>query len=479
MSGLHAPLQTARRWIAVMVVLVMALWLPLATIAQEQPVLPDESVAVVDGQEVDPALADAAPPVEPQVEPLDPNMSPAEATIAAVTGDPAAPIETPIPSEDAVLAEEQPVMPELLPVMDPSIAPPSTGYATPNFNPPSKVYVEETGQPIGAGFLDVWRSWGAAASWGNPLTPEITEDGVTVQYLEYGRLEYYPDDPSGNWVQFGKLGDKVQPFLVRRSAGASAAQQQTVTEALGWLPVAEETVDVTDGTTVFIPETGHSIAGDILTLWWNTGDAGYLGNPISEPWVRDGIEYQAFERGLVSSDGINGASSLPIGTMLANRWGVSTAPSAQNDLPTYSEMLWTPPPVQTQADGAVVDPNAEKWVLVSLSQQYLWAYQGDVVLWQGYISSGREPFDTPTGTFYVLTKYEKDDMEGVLGGEYYNVPEVPDVMYFTNEGHALHGAYWHNNFGTPMSHGCVNLPLEVAHWMYAWSPMGMRVKIVP
>jgi lipoprotein-anchoring transpeptidase ErfK/SrfK len=70
-------------------------------------------------------------------------------------------------------------------------------------------------------------------------------------------------------------------------------------------------------------------------------------------------------------------------------------------------------------------------------------------------------------------------MEGVLGGEYYNVPDVPNVMYFTNQGHALHGAYWHNNFGNPMSHGCVNLPLDVAAWMYDWAPMGMRVTIVP
>jgi lipoprotein-anchoring transpeptidase ErfK/SrfK len=70
-------------------------------------------------------------------------------------------------------------------------------------------------------------------------------------------------------------------------------------------------------------------------------------------------------------------------------------------------------------------------------------------------------------------------MEGVLGGEYYNVPDVPDVMYFTDFGHALHGTYWHNNFGTPMSHGCVNLPMDVAAWMYQWASVGTRVEIVP
>ena len=69
-------------------------------------------------------------------------------------------------------------------------------------------------------------------------------------------------------------------------------------------------------------------------------------------------------------------------------------------------------------------------------------------------------------------------MAGVINDEEYNVPDVPDVMYFDNDGNALHGAYWHNNFGTPMSHGCVNLPLDVAHWMYEWAPIGTPVTVV-
>jgi lipoprotein-anchoring transpeptidase ErfK/SrfK len=70
-------------------------------------------------------------------------------------------------------------------------------------------------------------------------------------------------------------------------------------------------------------------------------------------------------------------------------------------------------------------------------------------------------------------------MEGLIGGEYYNVTDVPDVMYFTGVGHAIHGTYWHNNFGSVMSHGCINLPLDVAAWLYDWTPMGTPVRIVP
>ena len=101
------------------------------------------------------------------------------------------------------------------------------------------------------------------------------------------------------------------------------------------------------------------------------------------------------------------------------------------------------------------------------------------MLWQGHVSTGTAKFATPPGSYTVLSKLPSQTMEGVLGGEYYNVPDVPDVLYFTDRGHALHGTYWHNNFGTPMSHGCVNLPMDVADWMYQWATVGMRVEITP
>lgn len=119
----------------------------------------------------------------------------------------------------------------------------------------------------------------------------------------------------------------------------------------------------------------------------------------------------------------------------------------------------------------------ERWVEIDLSSQYLWAWEGDKLVNQTYVSTGKAGFETPTGTFYVLVKYLSQTMEGTIGGEYYYVPDVPWVMYFTNWGHALHGAYWHNDFGTPRSHGCVNLPLPFAEWLYYWLPYGGRVVV--
>jgi len=120
-----------------------------------------------------------------------------------------------------------------------------------------------------------------------------------------------------------------------------------------------------------------------------------------------------------------------------------------------------------------------KAIVVSIGAQMIWAYKGEDVVLSSYVSTGKAGFDTPLGHYAILTKLPSQSMEGVIGGEYYNVPDVPSVMYFTNSGHALHGTYWHINFGAPMSHGCVNLPLDVATWLYQWAPVGTPVLIVP
>jgi len=61
-------------------------------------------------------------------------------------------------------------------------------------------------------------------------------------------------------------------------------------------------------------------------------------------------------------------------------------------------------------------------------------------------------------------------------GPGYNLPNVPWVMYFY-DGYAIHGTYWHHNFGHPMSHGCINMTIPDAHWLYNWAPKGTLVVI--
>ena len=88
--------------------------------------------------------------------------------------------------------------------------------------------------------------------------------------------------------------------------------------------------------------------------------------------------------------------------------------------------------VATVAAPVTGSAKAQKAIVVSISQQMLWAYKGDEVVLNSYVSTGRPDFDTPIGSFAVLTKLPSQTMEGVIGGEYYNVPDVPWVLYFTN-----------------------------------------------
>lgn len=83
---------------------------------------------------------------------------------------------------------------------------------------------------------------------------------------------------------------------------------------------------------------------------------------------------------------------------------------------------------------------------------------------------------TVTGQFHVWLRFESQTMDGRLLGYDYYLEDVPYVMYFYND-YALHGTFWHNNFGTPMSHGCVNLATPDAQWLYNWSSLGTMVNV--
>lgn len=117
---------------------------------------------------------------------------------------------------------------------------------------------------------------------------------------------------------------------------------------------------------------------------------------------------------------------------------------------------------------------SERWIEVDLSEQKLRAWDGNSLYLETAISSGLPGTPTPTGEFRVWVKLRASKMEGGEGRYYYYLPNVPFVMYFENEnvpgwrGYGLHGTYWHNDFGTPRSHGCVNLPTSIAERLYYW-----------
>lgn len=119
-----------------------------------------------------------------------------------------------------------------------------------------------------------------------------------------------------------------------------------------------------------------------------------------------------------------------------------------------------------------------KWIDVSLSQQRITAYEGSTPVRSALVSTGVAKTPTPVGTYKIYLRYKSQNMSGgsKASNDYYYLPNVPNVQYFF-EGYALHGTYWHNNFGKPMSRGCVNLTLADAEWFWNWASMGTQVVI--
>jgi LysM repeat protein len=117
-------------------------------------------------------------------------------------------------------------------------------------------------------------------------------------------------------------------------------------------------------------------------------------------------------------------------------------------------------------------PTGGKWIDVDISSHSVRAYQGDTVVRSMIVSTGIARYPTPTGRFRVYVKY----LSTPMSGPGYYLPGVPHTMYFYG-GYALHGTYWHNNFGHPMSHGCINLTRADAAWLYSWTPVGTPVVI--
>ena len=141
-----------------------------------------------------------------------------------------------------------------------------------------------------------------------------------------------------------------------------------------------------------------------------------------------------------------------------------------------------PSPVSDIVDDGSVIPNSSssefqemhdsRWIDVNLSEQQIYAYEGDTVVNSFTVSTGLPDTPTVTGEFNIYVKVPMQDMSGPG----YYLRDVPWVMFFYDD-YGFHGTYWHNNFGSPMSRGCVNLRTEDAEWLYNWASVGTRVVV--
>ncbi len=361
--------------------------------------------------------------------------------------------------------------------------------------PPEVVYVPQTGHRLAGPFLAFWRDNGRAAALGNPISEPLAGDGRTVQYFERARLEL-----RGDTIVRGALGAE---YLAARGIDLDARPRrprllrndefdEPATTPFTRLPAAAGG-DPEEHR--FFPESGHTLNFSFKLAWEHTGGLTRYGLPLSEELAErspiDGAVYttQYFERARLEYHPETASNYsivvTPLGAAVAAARGVSTAAIARGDTPEYAEALFAPPPAPSPAPAAAATrpvgaPGGGKLIAVDLSRQSLTAFDGDRVFYRGAISSGKRAYETPTGTYRIFSKIRLEDMTGPDPAEptgAYFQPDVPWVMYFAAGGFAIHGVYWHSNFGTSMSHGCVGMPVGAAASLYEWAPSGTLVFI--
>ena len=131
----------------------------------------------------------------------------------------------------------------------------------------------------------------------------------------------------------------------------------------------------------------------------------------------------------------------------------------------------TPPPTATSTPVILAGIKGH-WIDLDLSEQTLRAYDGTELVKQFLVSTGVSRYPTEIGQYKIQVKHRYSDMRG---SDYF-LPDVPWSMYYSGD-FSIHGTYWHHNFGTPMSHGCVNMDTDDAEWLYNWAEVGTLVNI--
>ncbi len=382
-------------------------------------------------------------------------------------------------------------------------------FATPTAAPLSAqaaaLYFPRTGHHLTDehGFLSFWRSHDGPRMLGFPVTEALMIEGVgPAQYFEKGRLERVAAADGAPIVRTGAVVAEYVAILYR-----------TFPPRPDRPPVEGE---------LFFSETGYSVREPFIGFWQAAGGVDFFGMPISEPlWEQTAGGYrqvQYFERARLErvpafAGTIDEIQVGDLGRMLAELRGLNIAPVPNRGFETFGPPApaaadiaplnapvapvlqptappaarpASPPratatlrsPAPSPANRAPAATRAAKRIVVNLSKQWLYAYEDDRLVFDAPVATGRDGMNTPTGTFQIYAKLPRQTMDGVTDGTYWVVPNVPHVMYFYG-GVALHGTYWHNLFGTGArpSHGCVNLPLKSAAWLYEWAPIGTPVRV--
>jgi lipoprotein-anchoring transpeptidase ErfK/SrfK len=162
--------------------------------------------------------------------------------------------------------------------------------------------------------------------------------------------------------------------------------------------------------------------------------------------------------------------------MIAETAGTAAVPAVKSVNLVKSVKLVKSVPIvkltKTQQKMRDLKRSTSRWIEVDLTKQRVIAWEGKRWVDAIIVSTGKPDTPTVTGVYDIYVKYREARMQG----DDYDLADVPYVMYFSG-GYGFHGAYWHSNFGTPVSHGCVNLAVDKAKWLYDFASVGTTVVV--
>lgn len=199
------------------------------------------------------------------------------------------------------------------------------------------------------------------------------------------------------------------------------------------------------------------------------GDDTGAGPPIAFVWPRFGAQL-AFTTSKALGGGVNRqiASRTPL-QIFETAADKTEKPTAYRIGPTEWIAAGDVRVFQPAPPPPLLEPG-ERWIDVDVDDQILVAYEGDLAVYATMVTSGATATPTEPGVYRMWLKESEADMKGLNGEDPYSVATVPWTQFFSPEkGLALHTAYWHDQFGTRRSHGCVNLAPRDARWLYFWS----------
>ncbi len=306
----------------------------------------------------------------------------------------------------------------------------------------------------------------------------LNVDDETVQLTDQERA----------WtVSLAELGVSIDHEATLALAQASSGEQSLVPILTIDLATAQNTlVGISQEANIAAipgepPQIGRSLEIPVTVARLNSNLQGELSDGVVEldMMVIDPPEYDP----VLHYDGARTTHIVEAGqelALIAREYGVTIDDLVAMNEISDANLIYVGQELTVPADGAFIPDNVPaaptpsgRSIVVDTEAQRIYAYENGEMVHSHLTSTGRAQTPTVLGDYRIYVKYTETDMRGAD----YHLEDVPYTMYF-HQGYGIHGTYWHNSFGRPMSHGCVNLPIDEAQWFFNFASVGTLVRVI-